>query len=119
PSAPISSARPTNPQIAIDTAGNIVVLWQESNGSNTVTMGAILPCGVSGGKPFTLTCAGQSAVDSKGNQVSVYPRSGPDRISRLQGWVQRSGSSDQIQTNELSHGGGDAINPQVVVDANG
>ncbi len=124
PAVPISSTNSSNPEIGIDASGNAVAVWQESDGSNTIIMGATLPFNGSWTTPVTLSLSGedasipQVAVDPQGNAVAVWKRSnGTNTV--IQGAVLPFGASSWTPTADLSLPGKDADVPQVAVDPNG
>ncbi len=124
PAVPISSTNSNSPEIGIDSHGNAVAIWQGSNGSNSIIMGATLPTGGGWTTPVNISVAGQDAtvpqvaVDSHGNAVAVWVRSdGTNTI--IQGAVLPFGASSWTPTSDLSLPGADAFVPQVALDPHG
>ena len=113
------------PQVAIDSAGRAVAVWQRSDGFNTIVQSSFLGS-VGGGawsKPVDLSAKGENAkepqlaADGAGNVVAVWTRlEGTDTIAQA---AFRSGGGAWAAPNELSEAGGDAKEPQIAVDPGG
>jgi microcompartment protein CcmK/EutM len=112
-----------NAQVAVDPAGNAVVVWLGSDGAHDRVQVRRRSASGSLSAVQTLSAAGQDATDPQvaldalGNAVVVWTRSdgNHDRIQVRRRSV--SGSLSAVQT--LSAVGGDAFGPQVAVGANG
>jgi hypothetical protein len=112
-----------NPQVAVDPAGNAVVVWRRYDGANyRIQLRRRTATGVLSAVK-TLSAAGhdandpQVAVDAHGNAVVVWSRSdgANERIQVLRRTA--GGSLSAVQT--LSSAGGDAYEPQVAVGGDG
>jgi hypothetical protein len=110
-------------QVAVDSQGNAVAVWQRYNGTNWIAQGAVRPAGAGWQAPADLSGAGQSgygprvAVDSQGNAVAVWERSnGTNYI--VQGAVRAAGGVWQAPA-DLSAAGQDADGARVAVDSQG
>ncbi len=114
----------STPQVALDPAGDAVVVWPRSNGTNTIVQAASRPAGGSFGVPVNLSAAGQStqgepeaALDSAGNAVVVWSRSnGTNNI--VQAASRPAGGSFGAPVN-LSAAGENAYGPQAAFDQAG
>jgi hypothetical protein len=112
------------PQVALDPAGDAVAVWRRHNGFNYVLESASRPAGGSFSAPARRSVAGgdteapQVAMDAAGNTVVV--------------WSQRTGAAKAIvEAASRPAGGtfsapvalsaqvGNAVNPQVAIDAAG
>jgi PKD repeat protein len=107
-----------SPRVAIDAAGDVVVVWLDSTAGGVVQE-AVRPAGGSFGAPVDLSASGQSAfnpqiaVDAAGDAVAV--------------WQLFNGSVDVVQAAARPAGGGFSAlpdvapgeNPQVAMDAHG
>ena len=93
----ISSTISDQPDISVDSAGNIVVIWQSFDGNNYVIQASALPVNGSWSTPVTLSSSGNDAEnpiidhDSSGNVVAV--------------WSRYDGSNSVIQSAQLPIGG--------------
>jgi hypothetical protein len=112
------------PQVAFDSQGNAVAVWQRSNGASYVVQAAVRPAGGSWQAPVDLSAAGQNAgdpqvaFDSQGDGVAVWERyNGANDI--VQGAVSAAGSGVWQAPVDLSVTGQDAFYPHVAVDAQG
>jgi hypothetical protein len=113
------------PQVAIDSAGRAVAVWQRRDGFNTIVQSSFL-ASVGGGvwsKPVDLSAKGENAkepqlgVDGAGNVVAVWTRlEGTDTIAQT-----AFGSSGGAwgAAKDLSKAGGDAKEPQIALDPGG
>lgn len=114
-----------DPQVAVDAAGNTVVVWRRSNGTDYVTQAATRLVGESwqGAQTLSVTGAGrdvqapQIAVAGNGDAVAVWSRP-VGSISTIRGAVRPAGGSWQPEE-DLSASGETAFNPQVVLDSGG
>ncbi len=113
----------SEPQVAVDAAGDATVVWRRFDGSNYVVQAAAKPAGEAWGKPVTVSEAGQDAhtpevaVDPTGEAIAV--------------WTSANGSNEVVQAalkpageawaNPATLSGADqeASEPQVGVDAAG
>lgn len=113
-----------NPKVVIDSSGNAVAIWEQSDGSNSLIMSATLDSGAGAwSAPVAVSVAGQNAgsaalaINANEYVVAVWERS--------------NGSNLIIQSATLQYGGGwsvpvdisstgyDSINPQVAIDSTG
>src|ERR1700733_1389193 len=68
----------SEPQVAMDPAGDAVVVWRQFNGSDYVVQAAVKPASEPWGKPATVSEAGQEAsqphvaVDAAGGATAVW-----------------------------------------------
>jgi hypothetical protein len=112
-----------HPQVAVDGNGNAVFVWQRSDGTNLRVQTRTRSAAGVLSSTLTLSAAGepaenpQLAVDGNGNAVFVWQRFDANN-ERIQA---RSLSAARVRgsTQTLSTAGGDAIAPQVQLDANG
>jgi len=111
------------PQVAVDSNGNAVFVWQRSDGTNLrVQTRARSAAGTLSGTQ-TISAAGQSAeypqlaVDGSGNAVFVWER-WDGAAERIQART-RAADGTLGSTQTLSAPGLDAIYPAVAVDPNG
>jgi hypothetical protein len=111
------------PQVAVDPAGDTVVVWERPDGANTIVQAATKPARGSFTTSFDLSAPGQDAgepqvaLDGVGDTTVVW-----DRVDGTNTIVQaltrpRSGSSST--TVNLSAAGQNASVPQVAVDQAG
>ncbi|MCC6831102.1 MAG: choice-of-anchor C family protein [Thermoleophilia bacterium] len=110
------------PQVGVDSAGNAVAVWRQSNGVNFVIYAADRPAGGAWSAPTALTSGGPDpqapvlAVAADGTAVAAWVRSDGGAI-RIQTAV-RSASGTWGATTYASVGPG-ANNPVVAIDASG
>jgi PKD repeat protein len=83
----------TVPQLAASSEGDLVAVWERSDGANTIVQGAARPAGGSWQSPQSLSSAGQNAenpqvaVDAGGNATAVWDRSnGTNTIAEAVGY---------------------------------
>lgn len=111
------------PQIAINSSGNAVAVWQRSDGLNTIVQAATLQFGGSWSAPVDLSVAGQDAdkpqiaINSSGKAVAV--------------WIRSDGANDIVQAatsqfggswtapDDLSAAGDSADVPQIAINSSG
>jgi hypothetical protein len=113
----------TDPQVALDAAGNAVVLWSRFDGSVNRIQATFRPTGGSFGATQTVSASGQSAVfprlavNPAGNAVAVWQRfDGADQ--RVQAAFRPAGGGfGGVQT--ISVAGQDGTAPDVAIDAAG
>jgi hypothetical protein len=111
------------PEVAVDSQGDAVAVWQRYNGSNWIIQGAVRPAGGTWEAPVDLSATGQNAlvpqvaVDAQGDAVAVWQRFN-STTNIIQGAVRPAGGSWQTAI-DLSATGGNALNPQVAVDSQG
>jgi hypothetical protein len=113
------------PQVAIDSAGRAVAVWQRRDGFNTIVQSSFLGS-IGGGawsEPVDLSAKGENAnepqlaADGAGNVVAVWTRlEGTDTIAQA---AFRSGGGAWAPAKDLSEAGGDAKAPQIAVDPGG
>jgi hypothetical protein len=111
-------------QVAVDSQGNAVAVWDRYNATNTIVQGAVRPAGGIWQAPVDLSVAGQNAdspqvaFDSQGNAVAVWRRfNGTNYI--VQGAVRPAASGVWQAPVDLSAAGQDANVPHVAVDSQG
>jgi hypothetical protein len=111
------------PQVAADSAGNAVLVWERSDGSTYRVQARTRTAGGAVSATQTLSAAGESGLDpqlgldSAGNAVVVWYRSDGSN-ARVQARTRAAGGTmGAIQT--LSIAGQDATEPQVAVNAGG
>ena len=114
----------TEPQVAVDPAGNAVAVWSRTNGSHTVIQGASKPAGGDWTPVLDLSDSERNAVepdvavDPAGNAVAIWSRfDGSDDI--VQGALLPRGGSGWSEPIDLSTVGEDADEPRVAVDGAG
>ncbi len=113
----------TGPQVAVDSQGNAVAVWDSSNGTNLIVQGATRAAGGAWQTPVNLSAAGQDAfgaqiaVGPQGDAVAVWDRSnGANYIA--QGAPRPAGGAWQTPVT-LSTAGQNATGPRVAVDSQG
>ena len=111
------------PQVAVDSQGDAVAVWQRYNGSHRVVQSASRPAGGGWSAAADLSETGQSAeepqvaVNSQGDAAAVWQRfNGTSEIA--QGATRPAGGSWSAAV-DLSAPGEDARGPQVAVDPQG
>jgi PKD repeat protein len=126
-SAPVDLSLPgesaSDLQVAMDPAGDAVVVWERSNGSNFVVQAATRTAGGGFSTPFDLSASGENAfapqvaMDQAGDAVVVWQGSnGTNKI--IQAATRQFGRPFSSPLN-LSEPGQDAFEPQVAVDPAG
>jgi hypothetical protein len=124
---PVDISRPggdaTEPQVAVDSAGDVVVVWRRFDGADYAIEAVERPAGGAWSAPLQLSAAGQNAetpqlaVDAAGDAVAVWSRSnGPNHI--VQSATRPAGGGWGAPL-DLSAPGADAKGPQVAVDGAG
>ena len=113
----------TEPQVAVDPAGNAVAVWARSDGSHTIVQSAWQPAGGAWQQPLDLSTAGQNAkapqvaIDPAGNAVAVWARySGTKFIIQS---ASRPAGGAWTPAVDLSAEGQNAEAPQVALDLAG
>ena len=115
----------TEPQVAVDGAGDAVAVWSRSNGAHTVIQAST--GSVAGGWSASRDVSDsersaiepQVAIDSGGRSVAVWSRfDGSDDIVQAASLAPGAGSSWSLPV-DLSAEGEDADEPQLAVDAGG
>ncbi len=113
----------SEPQLAVDSAGNVVAVWSRSNGTNTIVQSASRPAGGPWQSPLDLSAAGQNAsepevaVDPAGDAIALWRRyDGADYV--IQSASRPAGGAWQSPV-DLSEAGENASEPQVTVDPSG
>ena len=115
----------TNPQIAVDSVGDALVVWQQSDGlHNSIWANRFTP---SGGWGIARQIENNSSGDATNPQIAVDPAG-----NALAVWQQSDGVRDNIWANGFTANGGwgiarliqsingaNAANPQVAVDSAG
>lgn len=119
----------SQPDLDVDAAGNIVVVWTRSDGTNVRVESAARPAGGPFGAVQVISSAGQNAdqprlsVDSSGRAVAVWIRydTGSSGTGRIQAAVRPAGGSFG-GAQSISEEGQVSIDPQVksgpAVDSN-
>jgi hypothetical protein len=120
-SVPGQEAR--EPGIAVNAQGDATAVWRRSNGTNYIVQAAIRPAGGAWQAPVDLSVIGQNAlgprvaVDSQGDATVVWQRpNGTNSI--VQAALRPAGGVWQAPV-DVSVGGQDAFDPEVVLDARG
>jgi hypothetical protein len=113
----------TEPEVAVDSAGDVVVAWRRLEGANYVIETVERPPGGGWSAPLQLSAAGQNAetpqlaVDAAGDAVAVWSRSnGSNYIVQSATMAAGGGWGAPL---DLSAPGADAKGPQVAVDGAG
>jgi PKD domain len=113
----------TQPRVAVDAAGNAVVVWSRFDGANNVIQAAFRPVGGGFSAPVDLSLPGKSAfapqiaMNAAGEAVAVWERSNGTNVI-VQGSIRPAGGSFSAPA-DLSQAGGDADEPQVAIDGAG
>jgi hypothetical protein len=113
----------TEPQVAADSAGDVVAVWRRSKGANYVIEAVERPTGGAWSAPLQLSAEGQSAetpqvaVDAAGDAVAVWSRSNGSKYI-VQSATRPAGGVWGPPL-DLSAAGADAKGPQVAVDGAG
>ena len=112
-----------DPQVAIDPAGDAIVVWSGSTGANYVVRATTRPAGGTFAAAVDLSAAGQDAgqpqvaLDDAGGAIAVWERSnGTDSI--VQAAVRPAGGTFTAPV-DLSLAGRGAYDPQVALDRDG
>jgi hypothetical protein len=115
----------TNPQIAVDRAGNATAVWSRLDGSNFIIQASTKLFGGSWQTtPDDLSQTGedaafpQIAVDRAGNATAVWQRSNGSNLI-IQASTKPFGGSWQLTPDDLSQTGQDANTAQIAVDRAG
>ena len=112
----------TEPEVAVDSAGDAVVVWRHLDGADYVIEAAERPAGGSWSAPLQISAAGQSAetpqlaVDAAGDAVAVWSRSNGSNYIVQSVTMVAGGWGAPL---DLSAPGADAKGPQVAVDGAG
>ena len=111
------------PDVGIDSAGNAVAVWGRFDGTNRIVQGAARPAGGGWSSSQNLSATGQSATNARvvvaaaGDAVAAWQRSnGSNPI--VQAAARPAGGSFAAPQN-LSALGGDALEPELAVNAAG
>lgn len=111
------------PQVAVDSAGDAVAVWERTNGANEIVQSASRAAGGTWQEPVDLSVAGrdafnpQVAVDPSGDAVAVWGRY--DGANYIVEAASRAAGGVWQAPVDLSVAGGDAEQPQVAVDSSG
>jgi hypothetical protein len=131
-STPMTGEDDENPQVAIDRAGDAIIVWQHYDGTNFVIQAAVRPAGaanftvldhpvsVPSNQPQQDAFDPQVAVDPSGDAVAVWTKreeSTSDEIVQVARLAHGAASFAAPQT--LSAAGQQSETPQVAVDATG
>jgi PKD repeat protein len=112
----------TEPEVAVDSAGDAVVAWRRLDGANYVIETANRPAGGAWSAPLQLSAAGQNAetpqlaLDAAGDAVAVWSRSNGSNYIVQSATMAGGGWGAPL---DLSAPGADAKAPQVAVDGAG
>ena len=119
----VAGADATVPQVAVDSRGDATAVWERSNGTNSIVQAALRPAGGAWQAPVDMSAPGQDAfdavvvLDAQGVATAVWDRfNGSNHI--VQAAIRPSGGVWQAPV-DLSVAGGDAVIPQVALDAHG
>jgi hypothetical protein len=113
----------SEPQVAVDAAGEAVVLWKDSGGTNTIIEAASRTAGGGWQAPVELSAAGrnasepQVALDAGGDVVAVWGRS--DGTNLIVQAASRPAGAGWEAPVDLSAAGQETSEPQVAIDAAG
>jgi len=111
-------------QVAVDTAGNAVAVWQRFGGADTVVQAASRPVGGTWQAPVSLSATGQEAeapqvtIDGHGDAVAVWDRSAGARTIVQAAW-RPAGGAWPSTPDDLSDAGQSATDAQVAVGGPG
>jgi hypothetical protein len=119
----------SGPALGLDSSGNALVAWTQSDGTNLRINASYRASGGSFGAPVAVSAAGQDAsapdvsIDNAGNALVVWERTDGTNL-RVQAAIRTPGVSGTFGTvSTLSDPGQDAFEPKVAagpsVDANG
>ena len=112
------------PQVAVDVAGDAVVVWSRFNGLNQIVQAASRPAGGAWSGAVDLSLAGgdavepQVAIDGAGNATAVWSRNGGANFI-VQSSTRAAGGPWSSPPSDLSIAGGPAGEPQIAVGASG
>jgi hypothetical protein len=112
-----------NPQVAMDGRGRALVVWERSDGTNSLIQARRRSPGGVLGHVHTLSEPGQDAyapqvaVDADDNALIVWQRFDGANFRIQARWRSADGGLGPVQT--LSNAGQDAGNPQVAIDGRG
>jgi hypothetical protein len=117
----------SQPQVAVDAAGDATVVWRRFNGSNYVVQAAVKPAGEGWGKPSSLSEAGQEAarpaiaLDSEGDAVAVWAGHGAsgDLVQAAARAAHGSWGKPTSLSGAGQEPGQEALTPRVAIDATG
>jgi hypothetical protein len=111
------------PQVAMDTAGDAVVVWHRSNGTNTIVQASVRTAGGSFSAPVDLSAPGQDAdaaqvaMDPGGDAIAIWERSnGTNQI--VQASVRPAGANFGAPT-DVSLSSQSSDGPQIAMDQAG
>lgn len=119
----LSTASSMFPHIAVSKEGNATVIWEGLVNSRYQIQATYRPLGGSWQTPVNISLPGQNAnfssigIDSFGNVTAVWERY-DGQYDRIQAACKPAGGNWQ-PAEYISMSGGDAINPQVCVSAQG
>jgi hypothetical protein len=110
-------------QVALDQAGDAIVVWKRNNGDDRITQAAFRPAGGSFGAPVDLSVPStndfdpQVAMDQVGNAIVAWERfNGNETL--VQGATRPAGGSFSAPF-DLSAPGGDALSPKLAMNPAG
>lgn len=112
-----------SPDVAVDAEGNVIAVWEGSDGIDRRAYAAVRPAGGAFGDPQTLSEAGQGvngldlAVNPSGVAVVVWSRSDGTKV-RIQAATRQPGATFG-PPETISAAGQSAHGPSVAVDASG
>ena len=112
------------PQLAVDSLGNKVVVWHRFDGANTIVQASIEVVGGNWSYPVDLSLAGQDAsdpqvaIDASGNIIVIWKRSDGSNFIIESSQSVMGGTSWSTPV-ELSSPGQDAMTPQLALSSSG
>ncbi|MFZ1925148.1 MAG: choice-of-anchor Q domain-containing protein [Solirubrobacteraceae bacterium] len=117
----------SEPQVAVDGAGDATIVWRRFNGSNYVVQVAVKPAGESWEKPATVSEAGeeasepQIAVDAAGDATAIWTHyiglsSGGMSNYVVQTALKPAGEAWEEPTTVSEESQEEGLEPQVAVD---
>ena len=119
----IAGQNASEPQLAVDGAGDAVAVWRRYDGANYIVQAASRQAGGTWQQPLDLSAAGQNAeapqvaIDSAGDAIAVWSRSdGTNTI--LQASSRVAGGAWQTPI-DLSATGWSAASPQIAIAPSG
>jgi hypothetical protein len=126
--APITISDPgqsaSQPDVAVDPSGNIIVTWSRFDGANIRVQAAFRPAGSTFATPVTISDPGFDATkpetdfDNTGKALITWQRFDGTKL-RVQATTRTAGVSGTYANEQtLSAGGQDAFNPQADAGAN-
>lgn len=118
----VAGRNASDPQVALDSAGNAVAAWRRFNGTNTIVQAVARPSGGPWGLPQDVSPLGEDGLyprlktDAAGNAHLVWQKS--SGTSQIKGASRSPGGSWEA-AQELSAPGQHALEPDVAIEAGG